>query len=1326
MKTAITLLCIVASTTLVLGQGVWERQCVDSSGNDKGAYLSLAIDSKDDPHAAYLDWDFHQLRYAHSVNGVWSVQVIDSVDESGEYCQIVLDPKDRPHICYYAYNRSIYNSLKYATLTDSGWVTMYVDSSKDQSTAHKGQHPSIAIIDKGYPCIASYSTQDGKDCVEYFSSDSLGWHKSFVKEVWVKFFVKLLLKDGHTPIVAFTEYSSAQSYSLLQCAVWDEGARTWNISTVDDSAGGYGAADIDQSGILHFTYSAEDGQRYATFDPLTHQSVCETLPYLNDPAYTIKVSRTGQVAIVASNWRGVSYLLRTAGGWNEQIVDDDLYGGVDPISLAFDNANNPHILGYGRVAYPRIGTYAPFYFRFWPGAPQMVLPSTAHDFGNVWTQGHADWDLTIENHGTAPLIIWRFTFESYPTAFEVPPRPLPVSIRPNASGKVTLRFTPTYDSTYHDVLRFTSKDSVVARTPFAVQGTGTSSGTTGDITVKVLDCSFDTSTGTLKTDFPRPGVEASLYQTGTFRYGPLISDSNGEVRFTGVAVGDYDVQLRGTFSNPYPDIVNPTTDTLRAAGFVTVGPGSNSADVSFPATVIQQKYSCVYQLSNLTLSYGADTTYHAAYGAEQGVDALLKAWGSRIPGKAPESTARLILAENVAQQFFPWSRQIYSEFISDISELINFLFYPDEWADRINKVFGAMMKVMQGLGQILQDPFSAIMNLLVELAKYFLLDALTEAIQQASAELPCFDTTPKVCGGDIVMAAWHAIRSTLTVNPFIPAGVPEEERLDQMEKAATRASWDRMKNMVWSQLYNAVFEVVYIDLLTNPSLNRAREYSRDFRFNGDLKYTYSYYIYYLDWQTSSLRSDLTVCSNLREAAGFLNIAAGVTQSVATLAKAVAAGTPAGEIVGPLNAIAQLMRLAACFSVATAVGISGYAFFDLPDNMGEEIDNIYGQESLAGGTGQATSPCDCPRSGIAQPMLATLQQGMQSRLATYDSSLTNVMQLIQAGKRGEAVLALEGVATAEKEMVRSVKLSCAPIYGVASAARDSIPSFRALYDTMRSQYLAAALERYQTLVFTPLILADSGQDAGNTIAAQLQRNRGINRTLVDQVAMVLDTVSVLPAPAIVAAAIADQDVYEIKQGKSATIRLQLQNLGALPADNVSIVVRTNPAIKIVGGDSIFVGTLQPLQKSSVYERTVQLGASGYSRGIWTATIVSTNARTYSASGSFTTPSVITPGTGGRLAKETMYNYPNPFNPEQTSTTLRYSLSKTAQVNIRIYDAGGILVKTLVEGMPMNAGDEQATPWDGRNGSGTIVANGVYFYVVESTAGERAVGKIAVIR
>lgn len=36
------------------------------------------------------------------------------------------------------------------------------------------------------------------------------------------------------------------------------------------------------------------------------------------------------------------------------------------------------------------------------------------------------------------------------------------------------------------------------------------------------------------------------------------------------------------------------------------------------------------------------------------------------------------------------------------------------------------------------------------------------------------------------------------------------------------------------------------------------------------------------------------------------------------------------------------------------------------------------------------------------------------------------------------------------------------------------------------------------------------------------------------------------------------------------------------------------------------------------------------------------------------------------------------------------------------------------------------WDGRNESGAVVANGVYFYVIEASSGERAVNKIAVLR
>jgi hypothetical protein len=74
-----------------------------------------------------------------------------------------------------------------------------------------------------------------------------------------------------------------------------------------------------------------------------------------------------------------------------------------------------------------------------------------------------------------------------------------------------------------------------------------------------------------------------------------------------------------------------------------------------------------------------------------------------------------------------------------------------------------------------------------------------------------------------------------------------------------------------------------------------------------------------------------------------------------------------------------------------------------------------------------------------------------------------------------------------------------------------------------------------------------------------------------------------------------------------------------------------------------------------------------------------------------------------------NTPNPFNP---NTTITYDVPDGGVVvTIRVYDAAGRLVRTLVDG-PRAAGTH-ATTWDGRNQSGHAVSSGVYFY--KMTAG-----------
>jgi hypothetical protein len=79
---------------------------------------------------------------------------------------------------------------------------------------------------------------------------------------------------------------------------------------------------------------------------------------------------------------------------------------------------------------------------------------------------------------------------------------------------------------------------------------------------------------------------------------------------------------------------------------------------------------------------------------------------------------------------------------------------------------------------------------------------------------------------------------------------------------------------------------------------------------------------------------------------------------------------------------------------------------------------------------------------------------------------------------------------------------------------------------------------------------------------------------------------------------------------------------------------------------------------------------------------------------------------------LQNYPNPFNPE---TWIPYELSKDAIVTVRIYNAEGHLVRQLDLGN-QKAGSYiskvEAAYWNGKDESGQIVSNGLYFYTLQA--------------
>ncbi len=74
-------------------------------------------------------------------------------------------------------------------------------------------------------------------------------------------------------------------------------------------------------------------------------------------------------------------------------------------------------------------------------------------------------------------------------------------------------------------------------------------------------------------------------------------------------------------------------------------------------------------------------------------------------------------------------------------------------------------------------------------------------------------------------------------------------------------------------------------------------------------------------------------------------------------------------------------------------------------------------------------------------------------------------------------------------------------------------------------------------------------------------------------------------------------------------------------------------------------------------------------------------------------------------ELVGNYPNPFNPK---TNIKFTTAENAQVNVKIYNAKGQLIKNLVNGN-LEKGVHNIV-WNGKDNAGKNVSSGIYFYKI----------------
>ncbi len=81
-----------------------------------------------------------------------------------------------------------------------------------------------------------------------------------------------------------------------------------------------------------------------------------------------------------------------------------------------------------------------------------------------------------------------------------------------------------------------------------------------------------------------------------------------------------------------------------------------------------------------------------------------------------------------------------------------------------------------------------------------------------------------------------------------------------------------------------------------------------------------------------------------------------------------------------------------------------------------------------------------------------------------------------------------------------------------------------------------------------------------------------------------------------------------------------------------------------------------------------------------------------------------------------NYPNPFNPQ---TTITYYLSETQKVTLKVYNARGQLIKTLVDGKQFK-GKKQVVF------NGAELSSGIYFYQLTTENGQSSTRKMVLLK